>query len=141
MGKTFPIIPLKPEVSDWLVSIGVLNKPLRCESRYPTVQELMISIKSLENIKIEIDYFEPQNRYTQINIVEDNVQEASRWAKIIISEFSPKKPNNQYVEFYFYRAGQEKIVNEIMEAVVDICGPLVLLRDYDNPEVFYPKWF
>ena len=74
------------------------------------------------------------------HLVEQAEKDPGRWAEIVVSDFSPGQADlNIPVKFYFGRSGQEAIVNEVMQAVVDICGPLVLLRDFEKPEIFYPS--
>jgi hypothetical protein len=138
VSSQFAVLVLNDELITWLTSIGKMNSSLDYKSRYPTYLELLSVVENLRNMKLEIYDYRDIGIVFQLSEVQE--MDPSRWAEIVIPGYSINHEDGYLPKgFYFGRSGQEELENEIMKELVEICGPLVLLRDYDNPEIFYPK--
>ena len=130
MSNAYLFFLLTDEIIEWVQSCGgeVLSGVGEIPAKVPEITDFLQVIEAIPDLRVE--QFESQF------LIESIHGENGRWASLsVYKDEKDENCSNVSIE----RVGEDQLYNELVQGVVDLCGPLLIYNTYDVFDVRLPS--
>ncbi len=118
---------------DWLQKSGVGLPEHLLPGREPTLREIKRAAESGE--AWELEYWTGAESL-HITISD---KESEAWAALVVMDYDARTEDPDRPYEFFFEAGHIDLVRAIVQALADVCGPFVLTKNGEDPELLLPR--
>ena len=131
MGVIYSVLPVNRESRPWLEELGIVATGP--DSRNPLIGEIYGTLNHLNGISYQADPVRIGDSWNAQ--ISDNKSPSQDWTRLTILQCrAPSQPQDCH-----FSKGSPRLIIQVVSALSDRCGALVLSRDGENAFLISPN--